>query len=315
MKINLFLPLCVLLTVFGLFSVACQPVLPEQEPELHYTDISYGEHDLQTMDLHIPAGLPDARYPVVLTIHGGNWSSGDKTTLGEYTATVLASGCIHVSINYRLLGNGISAETEIPYEEMLQDINAAFNFLAQNAEKYHIDTTKAGITGYSSGGHLALLYAYTRTDTPIPIRFVISEAGPTNFLDPKTFTEDGEPWLHDNHNGNGNHEIWPNMPKDYRLALISDISGTRYGEAGWEEAWEKASPVYAVTPASPKTYLFYGSDDAVIPISHAEMLEHTHPNCILKKIAGATHDLYTNPTAMQDILSGLSAILEEFQNS
>lgn len=322
MKRKTILPLCSLLLAMGLLLAACQPVPPQpdateptvtqQAPVFRYTDVPYGTHPLQTMDISIPEGSPDARYPLVLTLHGGEWMGGDKSALGRYTATVLASNCIHVNINYRLLNNGISADAETPYEEMLDDIEAAFDFLARNAETYQIDTAKAGIAGYSSGGHLALLYAYTRTSGPIPIRFVISEAGPTNFMDPKTFTEDGDLWLHESHNGHGDIEVWPSMTKDYRLAIIGAITGTAYGEAGWEEAWEKASPAYAVTAASPKTYLFYGSHDPVVPISHAELLERNHSDCRLYEVLNATHSLYTDPTELQNFHAVLSTILEAF---
>lgn len=320
MKRNIIFLLCAL--AMGLYMAACQPGLPQpgtsdpnspqQDPPCNYTNIPYGEHPLQTMDVYIPEGSQDARYPVVLTLHGGEWVSGDKASAEHYTATILASDCIHVNINYRLLNNGIPADAETPYAEMLNDIEAAFDFLVQNAKQYQIDTTKAGIAGYSSGGHLALLYAYTRTDSPIPIHFVISEAGPTNFLDPKSFTEDGDLWLHESHNGHGDLEIWPSMPKDYRLYIIGAITGAEYGEPGWEEAWKKASPAHAVTATSPKTFLFYGSHDGIVPMSHAELLERSHSDCFLHEIQNATHDLYADPIDLIDFHTILQDILEEF---
>lgn len=322
MKKEMIFPLCCLLAIVGLFMAACQPALPQestpasdpaqQTPVFHYTDIPYGTHPLQTMDIHIPDGPRGARYPVVLTLHEGEWGSGDKAEAGYYTATVLASECIHVNMNYRLLNDGVPGDAERPYEEMLDDIEAAFAFLVQNAEQYQIDTSKAGIAGYSSGGHLALLYAYTRTDPPIPLRFVISEAGPANFMDPKTFAEDGDTWLHEGHDAHGDITVWPGMPKDYRLYLIGTITGARYGETGWEEAWEKASPAYGVTPSSPKTYLFYGAHDGTVPISHAELLAGNHADCVLREIVDATHDLYGDPGVLEEFRAWLRTILEEF---
>ena len=324
-----------LLIAMGLFMAACEPAVPQPsvtepssttqgtengasdpvpsqpDPVFQYTDIPYGAHPLQTMDIYIPEGAPDQRYPVVLTLHGGEWIAGDKAAFVRYTAPVLAAGWIHVNINYRLLNNGISADAERPYEEMLDDIEAAFDFLSQNAETYQIDPAKAGIAGYSSGGHLALLYAYTRTDASIPIRFVISEAGPANFMDPKTFTEDGDPWLHESHNGHGDIEVWPSMSKDHRISLIGDITGTKYGAPGWEEAWKKASPAYVVTEAAPKTFLFYSSHDPIVPMSHAELLEHNHSQCSLYEIMNATHNLFADPMELQNFYAILSAILAE----
>ena len=285
--------------------------LSQQEPVYQYENVAYGEHRLQTMDIYIPEGSNDARYPVVLTLHGGEWMGGDKTTLKQYTTTVLAANCVHVNMNYRLISDGIPAEAEIPYEEMLNDIEAALDYLVQNAEQYQIDTTKAAIAGYSSGGHLALLYAYTRTDASIPIKLVISEAGPANFMDPKTFTEDGDMWLHESHNSHGNIEVKPSMTKEHRLFLIGAITGVEYGEPGWEQAWEKASPALIATASSPKTFLFYGSHDAVTPMSHAQLLECNHPDCTLYEIFNATHNLHTNSTEIHNFQIRLRAILEE----
>ena len=101
------------------------------------------------------------------------------------------------------------------------------------------------------------------------------------------------------------------MPKDYRLSLIGAIVGTDYGDPGWEEAWQKASPVYVVTSASPATYLFYGSHDPIVPMSHAELLEHNHSQCSLYEIMNATHNLFADPMELQNFYAILSAILEE----
>lgn len=305
-----------LLYLLSLFLVlgpvsGCRQAEPAVTPEQHDTDIPYGDHPLQTMDIHVPEGPEDARYPVVLTLHGGEWLGGDKASMAYYTDTVLAADCIHVNINYRLLNDGIPEDAAAPYEAMLDDIEAAPSFLAENAREYRIDTARAGIAGYSSGGHLAMLYAYTRTAPPIPIRFVISEAGPANFLDPKTFTENGEIWLHEGHEGHGDVEVWPGMAKDYRLAIISAITGRAYGETGWEDAWAKASPALVVSDTAPKTYLFYGTHDAVVPISHGELLAQNHPDCVLYEIIDGTHDLHTK-SALERFHARLAEILQEF---
>lgn len=334
-----FLSICSLFMAVGLFATSCQLVFPqtsasnsssagqsssfkpetsasnssssEQAEVYKYIDVSYGSHPLQTMDIYIPKGAKEARYPVVVTLHGGEWWSGDKKDIERYTSTILASDCIHVNMNYRLLGNGIVKDFGLPYEQMLTDIDVALDYLVQNATQYRIDTSRAGIAGYSSGGHLALLYAYTKTNAPIPIQFVISEAGPANFLDPKTFTEDGELWLHEGHDGHEDIELVPVLNKAYRYALIGAVAGVKYGEDGWEEAWEKVSPAYAVTPTAPKTYLFYGSHDPSVPVSHAEFLKNRHPNCTLYEILNATHDLYADPIELRNFHTRLSEILEE----
>lgn len=277
-----------------------------------YRNIFYGNHARQMMDIYLPRSTTQQKYPVILTIHGGEWMHGDKEQLERYTAIALQNNCIHVNINYRLLGNGINVNAYMPYAEMLNDIENAFRFLSDNAEKYRIDTSKACIAGYSSGGHLALLYAYSRTNTSIPIQLVISEAGPANFMDPKTFTEDGEAWIHEAHNDHDQVKIMPIMPKQKRISLIGSITGVQYEDVNWEDAWRKASPAYLANENSPKTVLIYSSHDPVIPISHAEFLQSKLSDCTLHEIWGAGHGLYENPSSMEKFKSILNATLSDF---
>lgn len=287
----------------------------EPLPKYTYRNIPYGNHARQTMDIYLPHATTRQEYPVMLTIHGGEWVHGDKEQLERYTAIALQNNCIHVNINYRLLGNGIDVNAYMPYAEMLNDIENAFRFLSNNAEKYHVDTSKACIAGYSSGGHLALLYAYSRTNASIPIQLVISEAGPTNFLDPKTFTEDGEVWIHEAHNDHDQVKITPGMTKQKRIELIEDITGTQYGDVNWEDAWRNASPAYLANENSPKTVLIYSAHDPVIPISHAEFLQSKLSNCTLHEIWGAGHNLYENFNIMEQFETLLNSTLSEFTST
>lgn len=278
-----------------------------------YRDVPYGDHPLQKMDIDVPAGTANEKFPVVLKIHGGEWTSGDKSRFDSYTETVLDAGCIHVNINHRLLGNGIAAGAA-PYEQMLDDIEQALDFLKQHAEEYSVDVRKAAIAGYSSGGHLALMYAYTRTSNSIPIDAVISLSGPTDFLDPKTFTHDGDMWLIESH---GVHTedffIFPEQTFVERLDIISKITGTAYGAEGWEEAWTKASPAYHAQTSSPKTLLLYGTHDGFVPISHAEFLQSRLLDCTLIELLDTYHDVANSRDgiALELFQTELNAILSE----
>ena len=53
-------------------------------------DISYGNNELQTYDLFLPAGRSSATTDLVLLIHGGSWISGDKSDIAvSYTHLTL----------------------------------------------------------------------------------------------------------------------------------------------------------------------------------------------------------------------------------
>jgi len=102
-------------------------------------------------DLYLPADVrPDT--PVVLTIHGGGWSGGDRASwsgVAEYFRSDL--GFAAFNIEYRLVKRG-------PWPLCGNDCLAAGRFLLSEAfqKKYGLACRKIWVCGGSAGGHLAL---------------------------------------------------------------------------------------------------------------------------------------------------------------
>lgn len=65
------------------------------------------------------------------------------------------SGFGVIAINHR-------ASTDAAYPAQIKDVKAAIRFVRANADKYNIDVSLIGITGFSSGGHLASLAGTTK---------------------------------------------------------------------------------------------------------------------------------------------------------
>ena len=68
------------------------------------SNIAYGEAKLQTLDVHFQKGVVKA--PIIMMVHGGAWSGGDKASRGEIEHKIehwVKKGFMLVSINYRLL--------------------------------------------------------------------------------------------------------------------------------------------------------------------------------------------------------------------
>jgi len=90
----------------------------------------------QTLDLLLPANalLP---LPLVVRIHGGGFSSGDKA--GEETGTaasgILAKGYALASVNYRLSGQAL-------FPAGVQDVKAAVRWLRAHAAQYGLDSDR-----------------------------------------------------------------------------------------------------------------------------------------------------------------------------
>jgi Esterase/lipase len=109
----------------------------------------------QTLDLLLPANalLP---LPLVVRIHGGGFSSGDKA--GEETGTaanaILAKGYALASVNYRLSGQAL-------FPAGAQDVKAAVRWLRAHAAEYGLDTARFASWGESAGGYMAAMLGVT----------------------------------------------------------------------------------------------------------------------------------------------------------
>lgn len=75
----------------------------------------------------------------------------------------------------------------------LDEITACIGSLKKTLSGQGYKTPKIALAGFSAGGHLALLYSYSRAaESPIPIAFVFEKVGPTdigpNGFEPKVAT-------------------------------------------------------------------------------------------------------------------------------
>jgi para-nitrobenzyl esterase len=143
-------------------------------------NVSYGsavDQNGTTVDLKLdtyePAGDTNTKRPAVVWVHGGGFSSGDKTSPEiVIEATDLArKGYFNVSINYRLYGPGCSATNTANLAGCVQamvdaqhDAQAAVRFLRKNAVTYRIDPDRIGIGGSSAGAITALHVAANSED-------------------------------------------------------------------------------------------------------------------------------------------------------
>src|SRR5258708_6736984 len=108
------------------------PALPANVVRL--ADIRYGDGPDKSnlLDLYLPDKADHARQ-LIIWIHGGGWSAGDKNACPAIRAVQL--GFVVASINYRL-------STQAVYPAQIQDCKGAIRFLRAHAAEYHIDPNK-----------------------------------------------------------------------------------------------------------------------------------------------------------------------------
>ena len=114
-----------------------------------FTDLPYsGDHERCKLDLFRPAGETNA--PLVVLIHGGGWTGGDRNQYHQTCIALAGQGYGAVSVGYRLLDDAA-------WPDMPQDIMRGLEYVHRNADQLGVDASRAVTLGSSAGGHLALV--------------------------------------------------------------------------------------------------------------------------------------------------------------
>ena len=126
-----------------------------------YADLAYGGDDRHKLDLYVPdTGEP---MPMLLWIHGGGWSFGDRKQDRSLALRLAERGVAVASMSYRLSA-GRWADPNAPAQGVvhpahINDVADAFVWLQAQAQRYGYDETALYVGGHSAGGHLAALLA------------------------------------------------------------------------------------------------------------------------------------------------------------
>jgi len=153
---------------------------PAPQPDHH---IAYGNDASQFGELWLPEAHGSALLPLVVFFHGGWWQSSiDLRYAGHLGVAFKRDGIACWSLEYRRVG-----ETGGGWPTTFQDAAHGFDFAAELAKKYPIDTKRVIVMGHSAGGHLAFWIAGRHHIDPhseiyqprpqVPLRGAISLAG------------------------------------------------------------------------------------------------------------------------------------------
>ncbi len=259
-SIIVFVIICILVFVVSLFigfKLAYNRLLNERYGHLkvNFTedigtvtkDLSYGSHELQKYDLYLPADKSKENYSLILYVHGGGFTGGDKGSIdaeryGEYLAS---KGYIVVSANYRLAG-----KEEVSVKEMYEDLLVAIDTSIKEADSrgYHIN--EMATTGGSAGGCLAMLVAYKEPEKlPVPIKLVFEETGPASF----------EP------------DLWDMKNDDERAYFVNSVANTNFtakdvGSEEYQKAIDEISVATMINEESVPILLAYGPNDKMVSV-------------------------------------------------
>jgi acetyl esterase/lipase len=144
------------------------------------TDVTYGSAvnlSGQTItlrfDFYEPTGDVVTARPLIVWVHGGGFSSGNKTSpeLVDEANTFAQKGYVNASISYRLEPGGCTGSVPLAtcvmaIQEAMEDAQAAVRFFRTNAATYGIDDSRIAIGGTSAGAITALNVGFDSTEDP-----------------------------------------------------------------------------------------------------------------------------------------------------
>ena len=142
------------------------------------TDLPYGEGETNKFDLYLPADGGKDRYGLVVYLHAGGFTMGDKGDDQDMLAWLCSKGYVAAGINYTL-------RTEMNEASVLtqsNEIKAAVPEVVAAAEQAGYPIDKTAVAGGSAGHCLAMIYAYRDgAEAPVPVVFTFGAVGPSSF--------------------------------------------------------------------------------------------------------------------------------------
>lgn len=264
------------------------PIIPT--PKVHLSDTliqnaSYGKDKANVMDIYLPEGRT-ANTKMVIMIHGGGWSAGDKGEVAFLAKGLKDRGFAVANINYRL-----SAQSTDNYKMQLDDISAVESWLLSHADNYYYSPQKMYITGHSAGAHLSLAFAYTRNANG-KIKAAGGMATPTDLV----------------------------AGASANLGIVGATTIAPYLggplNAQTQAIYENASPIYHVDANTVPTILFQGDADLIVPMDQSTSLEDKLKNkgvpekLIIYK--GIGHDWWGNNDLVKNTLDETAAWFNKY---
>jgi len=126
---------------------------------IEYKQINGIDSNLLSLDIYYNSNL-DIQKPVIIYVHGGGWSIGDKSSQIENKINLFRSlDYILISINYRLspFPYDITNLNRIKYPDHNVDISDALLWVNENIWQYGGNKNKMALLGHSAGAHLVAL--------------------------------------------------------------------------------------------------------------------------------------------------------------
>lgn len=269
----------------------------ESRSVLRIEDVEYQRQGGRSLlaRLYRPEGA--GPFPALIQVHGGAWTSKDRTD-NDYIAKALAeNGVLVASIDFRM-------PPEAPYPASLADINLAVRWLKARARGYGARPDRVGAFGTSSGGHQVLLAALRPGDP----RYAALSLAEAPALDARlAFVISGwgvlDPWLR-----------YGLAQKAGNRELVANHDAFWGSEAAMRDGSPPAILASGERVDLPPALLFQGDADEWVPVEVARTLAAAWRKaggaCELILYPGAKHGFMTGKPDAPYAAAAIAAMLD-----
>jgi len=270
-----------MLKQLSLISLLLLPVLlsaqekPSVGPLPTAADYAYGK-DSERQRFDFWQAKSDKPTPLVLMIHGGGWTGGDKSGYVGAVQPYLDAGISVAAINYRFIAQAMEQKVEPPVKACVYDAARALQTIRSKANHWNVDPKRVGATGGSAGACTSLWLALhddladPKSDDPVARQSskltCAAVSGAQSSLDPKELRE----WMPNAIYGG--HAFGFAAPGRSRPEEFELLIANREKVLPWIKEY---SPIELVTKDDPPIYLDY-PNQKMPPVLGQEGPDPTH---------------------------------------
>jgi acetyl esterase/lipase len=236
-----------MLSVF-LLALAAGGAALGQDPAPTIANISYGPYERNVLDIWKAEG--QGPRPLIVYIHGGGWTTGDKAQPADRYLPYLEHGISYAAITYRLTPDN-------PLPAPVYDAVRAIQFIKSKAKEWNIDPMRIALTGGSAGACTSM-YILLHDDMADPnsadpvlrqstrVAAAAVSIGQTS-IDPKVI----EPWL--------GPQVLQHRMINMAVGELT-IEGALANYEKYRPLYEEFSPINHLTADDPPLLMTYGND-------------------------------------------------------
>ncbi len=234
--------LAAMVAPLSLFAASAASAAPASADTVRL-DVEYGRAggERLLLDAWVPPG--PGPHPAVILVHGGGWTTGDKSGNGRGAfmvplhAPLQRAGFAWFSINYRLA-------PKHRFPACVEDVETAIRWVKAHAAEFRVDPRRVALSGESAGGHLVALAA-VRADASTRLAAVIPFYAP---LDLAAMT----------------------VPGTALRAPFAALFGRTETDAATLAVLRDASPLTHAKAGLPPFLLVHGDADDRVPLAQSE---------------------------------------------